>query len=393
MRRRSRKVIFVIFLVVFFISAPAVVLYTAGYRYDFGTGRIVQTGILSVSSTPKGAQILMDGTATGFSSPAVIKNVLPGDHRIRLEKTGYSSWEKVLPVTSRSTTFADDVVLFVEAEPALVRETPLFATGINDSNGRAAYVRTEGEWTEVWTLDPATNADTLISRLPASRNQDVSVDWPFETSVLSIRVSENDKPLVQYVDADTGAAVEQPDSGIDLSMLDDRVAVSHRDGDTNVVLAYVPLGTYETHPSPEGIITLVDVIRGRVILIRSQGGDQPILLNANASFWKWEPNGSRLLYSDGFDLHVYDAAAHSDLTVTRLSYAITGVAWDPGHAIVLYAHEDGIYAVELDRRGERNTVRLASGSNLGVMNVHRSTLYFFGTVNGKSGLFARPLER
>ena len=82
---------FLVFLAGFFIAAPLVVLYTAGYRYNFGTGRIVQTGVLSIDSTPKGAAIFLDGDRLRPSSPALLKNVLPGDHRVRVEKDGKDS--------------------------------------------------------------------------------------------------------------------------------------------------------------------------------------------------------------------------------------------------------------------------------------------------------------
>lgn len=394
MTKRTRKLVFLVFFVGFFVTAPLVVLYTAGYRYNFGTGEIVQTGVLSLSSTPRGASIVLDDETLRASTPALLKNVLPGDHTVRIEKAGYSSWEKTLTVQSRSTTFADDVVLFLETDPELVRETSLAAMRFNATTGRAGYAQTEGQWTEIWTYDPATGEETLVSRLPVGSDAEIELSWPREDSTVSIRTTVHGLTTVSYVDADTAAAIDElPDAGIDLSVLADRVAISRRDGETNTILAYVPLGTYELRRSPEGFVLLEDTVRRRVLLVRSEGGDQPILLNASASFWEWEPDGDRLLYSDGFDLHVYDASTHTDTTVTRLSSAVTGVAWYPGHATVLYAQDDAIYAAELDHRDGRNTVRLVEGSNLGAMHVRRGTLYFFGTSNETSGLFARLLDR
>jgi len=397
MKKRTREVIFLIFFIGFLIAAPIVVLYTAGYRYNFGTGQIVQTGVLSLSSTPKNAVVSLDGNPTRASTPILLKNILPGNHRVRVEKAGYSAWEKNLAVESRSTTFADDIVLFLETDPSLLRETSLTTTRFHSETGRAAYARTEGQWTEIWTYDPKTTEETLVNRISTDSNARVELDWPrADSSVLSIRTVAGGKTTVAYVDANTGNALDSlPDSDVDLSVLTDRVAVSRRDEGTasNVILAYVPLGSYELKPSPDGIVMLEDAVRRRVVLVRADGGDQPILLNANASFWEWEPNGKRLLYSDGFDLHVYDASTHTDTTITRLSSAVTGVAWYPAHATVLYAQADAVYAAELDHRDGRNTVRLVTGTNLGIMHVQDTSLYFFGTLNEKSGLFARVLDR
>lgn len=394
MMKRTRRAVFLIFFIGFFVAAPLVVLYTAGYRYHFGTGRIVQTGVFSISSTPKAAAISLNGKRQRATTPALLKNVLPGDHRVRVEKDGYSAWEKTLTVESRTTTFADDIMLFLESEPLLVRETSLAGMRFNAKTERAAYAQTEGQWTEIWTFDLATAQERLVSRLPVGQDARVELDWPREDSTLSIRTTVRGKTTVLFVDTDTGETLDAPaDVAIDLSVLADRVAVSRREGDANVVLAYVPLGSYELRRAPDGIIMLFDTNRRRIVLVRAEGGDQPILLNVDAAVWEWEPDGKRLLYSDGFDLHLYDAATHTDATITRLSSAVTGVAWIPGHATVLYAQDNAIYAAELDHRDGRNVVRLLTGSGLGTMHAYRSTLYFFGTSNETSGLFARLLDR
>ncbi|OGL95881.1 hypothetical protein A2348_00530 [Candidatus Uhrbacteria bacterium RIFOXYB12_FULL_58_10] len=394
MTKRARKVIFILFFIGFFVTAPAIVLYTAGYRYNFGTGHIVQTGVLSIISTPKGGSISLDGERVRSSTPALLKNILPGDHHVLVEKSGYISWEKTLTVESRSTTFADDLVLFLKTEPVLIREMSPAATSINPTSGRIAYAQTEGQWTEIWIHDPVTKEETLVSRLPIGSGTHVALEWPYASSILSIRTTIGAKTTIRYVDADSGETVDAlSNEKFDLSVLADRVAVSRRTGDTNVVLAYVALGSYEFCASPDDIVMLEDSERKRVVLIRAEGGDQPILLNANASFWEWEPNGKRLLYSDGYDLHVYDAASHTDSTITRLSAAVTDVAWYPEHAIVLYAQDDAVYATELDHRGGRNTIRLVTGSGMNTLHVLQDTLYFFGRINETNGVYARLLTQ
>lgn len=57
---------------------------------------------VEVKSAPDGADITVDDKYMG-STPSTLK--LPaGDHRIKLEKSGYKAWEKVLTVTSGATT-------------------------------------------------------------------------------------------------------------------------------------------------------------------------------------------------------------------------------------------------------------------------------------------------
>ena len=397
MKRRTRSILFFVFLGLFLLSAPIVVLYTAGYRYNFGTGRIVQTGIISVSSIPKGADILLDDTRTKATTPSLVKNVFPGDHELGAQKEGYSSWKKTLLVESRATTFADDILLFLDGSPTVLRETELRATSVSPQGTKAAFTLTTGQWAEVWIRSTSDGTEILASRLPIGADARVRFEWIENGTVLSTTaVAANGSRTVTLVHTENGTAVASlPASDVLLSKAADHVAVSRQRGDSNEILAYVPFGTYAVGSAPSGMIQLNDEERHRLVLVNAAGGDQPILLNASATAWQWEPDGMRLLYTDGFDLHVYDASSHTDETLTRLSSPVTWVAWYPGHSYVLYAQSDAIYATELDRRGERNVTRLVEGSNLRSFapSANGASLWFFGTVDGKSGLFERKLEK
>ena len=117
--RYWRHILFVLFAAGFLISAPLVVLFTAGYRYHFESGKIVQTGVLNVSSIPKGATVFLDDLIQKERTPAVISNVIPGDHIVRVEKDGYSSWKKTMEISSKQSTFSNQVVLFLQLAPEI----------------------------------------------------------------------------------------------------------------------------------------------------------------------------------------------------------------------------------------------------------------------------------
>ena len=112
-----QPIIFFVFVLAFLITAPLVVLHTAGYRYQLHGNKILKTGVLSISSFPRGATLLIDDHEESMRTPAVIENVLPGIHTISLKKEGYLPWNKSLEVSSGSTTFAENVVLFFD-EPS-----------------------------------------------------------------------------------------------------------------------------------------------------------------------------------------------------------------------------------------------------------------------------------
>lgn len=116
MKVKTRLIILGICVVVFFIAAPYIVLYSLGYRVNFETWQIKGTGGIYVYAAPEPDSILVSGKPapkTGYFSSAVfVQNLLPGMHSVLIEKTGYHSYQKTLPVQERQVTKLENVTLF-----------------------------------------------------------------------------------------------------------------------------------------------------------------------------------------------------------------------------------------------------------------------------------------
>lgn len=63
------------------------------------------SGRLSISSTPTGAMISVDGGSTGQSTNATVTNILPGDHTFTLSLAGYNSTAGSFSITAGMTTY------------------------------------------------------------------------------------------------------------------------------------------------------------------------------------------------------------------------------------------------------------------------------------------------
>ena len=118
MTKRARTILFSICAILFLLIAPSVVLYSQGYRIDFGSKRIVQIGGFYFKVWPKNAQVLIDGklknkTDVLFGS-VFIKNLLPRKYEIEVKKEGYLPWKKTLEVQEKMVTEAKNVVLIPE---------------------------------------------------------------------------------------------------------------------------------------------------------------------------------------------------------------------------------------------------------------------------------------
>lgn len=116
MTKRQRTLLFFLLSGLFLVLVPVFVLYSQGYRIDWGGWRIAQTGAFYLRAEPARAEILIDGTLhkrTDFLfGSALTRNLFPGSYFVELAKEGYHSWQKVLDIAEREVTEAKHVLLF-----------------------------------------------------------------------------------------------------------------------------------------------------------------------------------------------------------------------------------------------------------------------------------------
>ncbi len=443
MKLRTRQFLFVLFLLFFVVAAPLTVLYTAGYRYSFRAGQIVQTGVFSFTSVPRGAAIYIDDELQSSRTPAVIKNIIPGQHTIRLERTGYSTWQKTLEVQSHTTTFADGITLFPLTTPNLALAfAPDASATIHKKTDSIAHLKRDDEWTEVWIYRGGT--EQLVSRLPLAPTVPIHIDWSADGTTISLTVGETrpDRLLVSllagtsldlsdvYRTAESGwwdpridgryfvrtpegvwdagyptglnsilhkdlqALTIDNDEYIVLQSVEDRTAVSIQQATSvGTLLTYLPRGAYVFAEAPSWLSLLVEPTRGELILL-DRGHSEPIRLTAQATAWEWDAGQNRLLYTDGFELHVYDRQNGTNETITRVSDPIIDVAWDTNGASVFFAQKTNLFAVELDRRDDRNMTTIISADNIEHLwtSVDGKNVFVLGTIGGEYGMWKKAIQ-
>lgn len=136
-----KKQILVSLAVLIFLTLGTIVviLYGKGYQFGFGNGRpeVTGTGLLVATSTPDGAQVLVDGHLTTATNNTI--NLQPGSYDIKILKDGYFTWEKQLKVQKEVVTKAE-ALLFPKA-PKLenITDTGVARPVIDPSRTKIAY--------------------------------------------------------------------------------------------------------------------------------------------------------------------------------------------------------------------------------------------------------------
>ena len=97
MSEKFRYMLIVLGVIVFVVSAPLIVFFVRGVKYDFKEKKFVSTGILALKSEPKDLDIYLDG-ALAKNSSGEIRFLQPKNYLVTLKKDGYLNWEKTLAV-------------------------------------------------------------------------------------------------------------------------------------------------------------------------------------------------------------------------------------------------------------------------------------------------------
>jgi len=115
--RPVRLGIMISLIIIFFVISPLIILYTTGYRYDFTTREIKKTGVISIDAKPEDVKVFLNDLKINKSMPIRLTNRAPGTYRLRIEETGYKTWEKDITVESTLTTYIRNLTLFKESLP------------------------------------------------------------------------------------------------------------------------------------------------------------------------------------------------------------------------------------------------------------------------------------
>lgn len=189
-----RKFFFFAFIALFVIIAPLLILYTAGYRYNFEHRKIQETGVLLVTYRPSDAILRLNGEIRSTASPARITGLVPGRYTITVTKDGHQPWEKKLWIEASQTTFAQHIVLWKTGDgPFLITEEPALLAVPSPDATLLAVVTTSAP-RRITLLDTATRQPSETLTIPgATPTRITALQWSPRGRRLLITTNEKNK--------------------------------------------------------------------------------------------------------------------------------------------------------------------------------------------------------
>jgi len=172
--RPIRLAIMISLIVLFFIISPLVLLYTAGYRYDWRTGQVRETGVISIDITPADATVMLNGIVINKQMPIRLANRAPGRYTLTIQKPGYHTLTKDIEVESKQTTYIRDVPLFKDTLPEEIFDATI---------GESTYISLSYDGTLALEMSPSsTEKQIYTARIVDLITQETISQFTFSAS-------------------------------------------------------------------------------------------------------------------------------------------------------------------------------------------------------------------
>lgn len=439
MTLKVRKLLSIIFILLFLTITPAIMLYAAGYKLGKNGFSVERTGMFIIDSMPPGAKISLNGKAqeTWMSSlfnrknfittPAKIKNLLPGEYDVSLELDGYWSWRKKLTVSPGASTFAENIFLFKNDLPAEIMSAEIKTVSLSpDKNqvliispGKLNFLNLADEsaktinqnglsgnhiaWSKTQNKividNYLYNAGDLKSVADLGNLAAGAFNFKWFNNILYFR----DKTSIYRLNA-----ANLPEKIIghknfnDFLIKDGYLYLANGRGSAANLEIIDPASgrlvknidlplpaDYSFINQEHNLLNLYDNNRKILYLIDPSAAYQPMIETINNLKTAVWANSNDLLFTNDFEIWLYNLETKEKTLVTRISDIINNAALHPNKNYIIYSTEQTINVIELDEREKRNITELVKFDLISwlALNAEGNILYFSGRIGNSSGFY------
>lgn len=442
MSLKVRNYLFLFFIVAFFLLSLYFSLYASGYQLNLSWplkfNKLLQkTGMLNVDTLPTGANIYLNGkiqTISGLdllkknylTTPAKIRNLLPGEYLLRLEKVGYWPLERKITINPNETTFAEDLNLFLANDAFLVTPAQEGELALSP-NGRYLYLTQDKK---IWNLKNNTVKDLTLAK--PSSGEWLTTDKlsaggfifnPEKNDYVNYEKVIGPEASAWYFEETTGRLYYKNKNSLNLLDYDGRaLALNLLPGD---YLSYEPRGDH---------FFLINLSDGKTSLqnynLKTQKIEQEINLPSNGNYyfvydhrptlslfdeknktlyllepnklsladetlknvisWQWI-NDQELFYNNPWEIYYFDLKTRRSYLVTRVSEAITKIIWHKTNNYLIFSGATSLNV--LDFKTEIITKLIEAKKIMNpVLDEKNNLLYFWAEINSQPGVYKILLQ-
>lgn len=426
-----RRILPWIFAIVFLVSAPALVFYTAGYRWNPKKEKIERNGTLIIDSTPSGARIFLNGRDSGETTPVTMQNVTPGHYDIKVERDGYFTWEKRLDVYPEHVTFANSIKLWKSSQPTPFTGQPVSVLEASPNGSFLAGLVANASSTDIFVWEPD---GTLRSHraIPETLSVSSELEWspdsrallvesPTSTGMdawfITIRTEAKptalptgnyvwDGSAVRGISGQSRITINQSDGSFTRTELTTGIHDIYGDVTIRSATGTENLVLFQSNAPSRGLILppgewRVATLNNNMVILRD--GNEWLSLDPDEETpVVHRVEGDRLrpyvtrqkttyLLVHGGELWAWDPSSDPELLL-RQSQPINEAQWDETGRAVLIASGQTVAVLDLDPRDGRLQTTLATVTNAEDIALIKKQLLLSGQKENQPGMWSLQVE-
>ena len=204
-----KKLIIPVLIVLFLIAGTiVVVLLGRGYGLNLnGSGPILAgTGLLVATSSPDGAQVIINGHLTTATDNTI--NLAPGDYDVKIFKEGYFPWEKKITVKKEVVSKADALLFPTAPQLASITNVGILNPVIDPSLTKIAYAVASQSAVKngIYILDMSSrpiltlqNASSQIAQDVANTFSSSTFTWSPDSAQILANIETKQNTFTKYL--------------------------------------------------------------------------------------------------------------------------------------------------------------------------------------------------
>lgn len=212
----TKLVITEIFMLIIIVFTVVILTFTVmGYHLN-EEGKLEQSGLVQVESTPDGASVIIDGEVLP-NKTATNKILKEGQHAVKIEKPGFTSWQKTVSAHPGFLTKLSYPRLYkLERKAETISTFETAPDTFSVSENRDVILTSTNDSLKIQLLkinsSLAKSSEIDLSKLLAgSTGKKDILEWNKNSSRIILRFVKNDVPHFAIVD------LEYPDRSLDLT--------------------------------------------------------------------------------------------------------------------------------------------------------------------------------
>jgi len=346
------------FIVVAFLLffGTIAIFYARGFKPNFQNRTIDRTGLIVANSTPTGANVYIDGRLTSATN-TTITYLEPKNYKIRIEKDGYTSWEKDVEIKEDLATEIS-ALLF----PLAPEIKPLSSTGatnptLSPSGTKIAY-GVSGERGGVFVLPMDTNplpfkqnARQIVKNTSTYDFSKSTFTWDPDSKQLiaSIKDSSGNTTANILLDSESSDQTARDITAARTATLSNWQQIINDRAQTEAIpvpdaVKTATISAKPTNPSPSPAISAQKINASPSPIPAVTG--QTALLNYFPTSIMFSPDEEKILYKNSEGKYkIFDLKTETEFTLPDFENLIN-ISWYPDSKHLVVAQKDSISIIE-----------------------------------------------